>query len=442
MQRGAPAARPAPCGRARLRRPAPGDGFAGLVLAAARAPAAAPLRGRRAPAREPAPAAGTGAGERRLRRAALRAGGGAGCATPGACAGAAPRARARRDPGAAAAAVERPLSRDGDERRGGYSACGDLAITRWCGDGSGADSGLSCCLRDVDSGALWSAGWRPTLAVPDGYEACLSEGRVELRRRDHDILLATEIVVSPEDDIELRRMRVTNASSAARTLELTSHVPLAWRSAGAADALPGRHFLQTEILAERGAIPGTRRPARLDETAPWLLNLMAMHGAAAGRRLVRDRRHRAVGGDRPARGHAGLVADPVCAIRRVLTLAPGEEAVVDLVLGVAATRDEAVRLADKYRARVQAERAFDLAWTHSQALLRQLGAAEADTRLYARAWPAPCSIPNARCAPTRTSSGAAARGATGCGHMRSRASCRWCWPMCATAPGWHWRASW
>ncbi|WP_308622186.1 glucoamylase family protein [Massilia sp. Se16.2.3] len=133
---------------------------------------------------------------------------------------------------------------------GGYSACGDLAITRWCGDGSGADSGLSCCLRDVDSGALWSAGWRPTLAVPDGYEACLSEGRVELRRRDHDILLATEIVVSPEDDIELRRMRVTNASSAARTLELTSHVPLAWRSAGAADALPWP------------ALPADRNPGR------------------------------------------------------------------------------------------------------------------------------------------------------------------------------------
>ncbi|QNA97926.1 hypothetical protein [Massilia sp. Se16.2.3] len=204
---------------------------------------------------------------------------------------------------------------------------------------------------------------------------------------------------------------------------------------------PGRHFLQTEILAERGAILGTRRPARLDETAPWLLNLMAMHGAAAGDASYETDGTAPSVATGPLGGHAGLVADPVCAIRRVLTLAPGEEAVVDLVLGVAATRDEAVRLADKYRARVQAERAFDLAWTHSQALLRQLGAAEADTRLYARLAGA-VLYPERALRADPTSSGAAARGATGCGHMRSRASCRWCWPMCATAPGWHWRASW
>jgi cyclic beta-1,2-glucan synthetase len=47
------------------------------------------------------------------------------------------------------------------------------------------------------------------------YEAIFSEGRAEFRRRDHEIDTHTEIVVSPEDDIELHRVRITNRSRAA-----------------------------------------------------------------------------------------------------------------------------------------------------------------------------------------------------------------------------------
>ena len=103
---------------------------------------------------------------------------------------------------------------------GGYSRWQDLAVTRWREDSTRDPWGTFCYLRDVstegESGAAWSTAHQPTLARGQGYEAIFSEGRAEFRRRDGDFDTHTEIVVSPEDDIELRRVRITNRSAAPR----------------------------------------------------------------------------------------------------------------------------------------------------------------------------------------------------------------------------------
>jgi cellobiose phosphorylase len=44
----------------------------------------------------------------------------------------------------------------------------------------------------------------------------------------------------------------------------------------------------------------------------------------------------------------------------------------------------ALHLIDKYQDRHLADRVFELAWTHSQVVLRQLNASEADAQLYGR----------------------------------------------------------
>ena len=48
------------------------------------------------------------------------------------------------------------------------------------------------------------------------------------------------------------------------------------------------------------------------------------------------------------------------------------------------TREACLGLVDKYQDRRLADRVFDLAWTHSDVVLRQLNATEADAQLYAR----------------------------------------------------------
>nr|WP_229416660.1 glucoamylase family protein [Massilia sp. PDC64] len=258
----------------------------------------------------------------------------------------------------------------------GYSAWRDAAVTRWRADPTADDSGHVCYVRDVDSGALWSNTWQPTLARPEHYEARFSEGRAAFRRRDHGIELHTEIVVAPDDDVELRRLRIANRTGAARTIELTSY----------AELVPAA--VQMEILAERSALLCARRQE-------WVLKAMTVHGDETAAQFETDRarfigrgRSRAhpaaLEGRAPLGGSDGAVSDPALAIRRILTLAPHQETTVDIVLGVAGTRDHALRLIDKYRDRDVADRVPELAWTHGQVMLRQLNATEADAQLYAR----------------------------------------------------------
>ena len=58
--------------------------------------------------------------------------------------------------------------------------------------------------------------------------------------------------------------------------------------------------------------------------------------------------------------------------------------ILDLVIGAAESRETALALVEKYQNSRMADRAFDLAWTHSQVTLRHLNATEAEAQLYAR----------------------------------------------------------
>ncbi len=89
---------------------------------------------------------------------------------------------------------------------GGYSHWKDIAVTRWREDSTLDNWGAFCYIRDAENGNFWSATYQPTLKRSEKYEAIFSKGRAEFRRRDFDIDTHLEIVVSPEDNIELRRV--------------------------------------------------------------------------------------------------------------------------------------------------------------------------------------------------------------------------------------------
>lgn len=281
---------------------------------------------------------------------------------------------------------------------GGYSRWKDLAVTRWREDGTRDNWGGFCYLRDVATGEFWSSAYQPTLKISDTYEAIFSEGRAEFRRRDNDYETHTEIVVSPEDDIELRRLRITNRSRTRRVIEVTSYAEVVLASA-AADALHpafSNLFVQTEIVRDRQAILCNRRPRSEGEAVPWMFHLMAVHGADCGAASYETDRMRFIGRTRTLdapwalldadalSNSEGSVLDPIVAIRYQITLDPQQSATVDVVCGIGETRDAALGLVGKYRDRHLADRVFDLAWTHSGVNLQQINASESDAQLYAR----------------------------------------------------------
>jgi len=279
----------------------------------------------------------------------------------------------------------------------GYSHHNNLAVTRWREDATRDELGSFCYLRDVASGAYWSTTYQPTQHRGHNQEAIFSDGRAEFRVRERDFDCHTEIAVSPEDDIELRRLHLTNHGDQRRTLELTSYAEVVLAPA-LSDALHpafSKLFVQTELIRPLQAILCTRRPRSLLDATPWMCHVLAVHGVDIDTISYETDRARFIGRGRTLRapaaldrytealsGSAGPVLDPIVAIRCRITLAPGQAATVDLATGVADSRDACLQQVARYRDRHLADRVFDLAWPHSQVLLRQLNGSLNDARLF------------------------------------------------------------
>ena len=282
---------------------------------------------------------------------------------------------------------------------GGYSRWKGLDLTRWREDGTRDAWGSFCYVRDTESGAFWSAAHQPSLCLSESYEAIFSEGRAEFRRRDAGLETHSEIVVSPEDDIELRRTHITNRSRVRRSIEVTSYAEVVL-DPGASDALHpafGKLFVQTEIVRPRQALLCQRRPRASGEAPVFLFHLMAVHGADAHATSYETDRLRFIGRTRSLQSpraldadclalsdSAGAVLDPVLAIRHRIHLMPQQTVTLDLVWGASDNRAQALALVDKYRDRHLADRVLGLASTHAWVTLQQINASEAEAQLYAR----------------------------------------------------------
>ncbi|MDD4928345.1 MAG: glucoamylase family protein [Gallionella sp.] len=308
---------------------------------------------------------------------------------------------------------------------GGYCNWLGMSANRWREDATSDNWGTFIYLRDLDTGRYWSSAYQPTLRRADHYEAIFVQGRAEYRRRDQAIDTHTEICVSPEDDVVIRRVTLTNLSSRTRHIEVTSYaeVVLAPLNADLAHRAFSNLFVQTEIMPEQQAILCTRRRRTPGEATPWGFHLLAAPGAVAGeasyetdrarfigrgrtvanpialdsRSALRDsfrllRRRMAHNPDEPGSGDGsqplsntdGSVLDPIVAIRSTITLLPDESAIVQIISGISGTREAALALAEKYCDRHFVDRAFEMAWFQSQEVLRHLNASEADAQLFGR----------------------------------------------------------
>lgn len=281
---------------------------------------------------------------------------------------------------------------------GGYSRWKNMSLTRWREDSTCDNWGTFCFIRDLENDHYWSAAFQPTLQEGNNYEAVFSQGRAEFRRRDYSIETHTEIVVSPEDDIELRRIHITNRSRKKRIIEITSYAEVVLNSAAADEAHPAfsNLFIQTGILEARHAILCNRRPRSDEEQTPWMFHLMKVHDAQINHIAYETDRNQFIGRGftinrpkvmkqkDPLSGSNGSVLDPVIAIQYRIVIEPQETAIVDMIFGIADTKELCTGLVEKYQDRNLTNRVLELAWTHSQVILRQINAVEADAQLYSK----------------------------------------------------------
>ena len=280
----------------------------------------------------------------------------------------------------------------------GYSRWRDLAVTRWREDPTRDDWGSFVFLRDVDSGAVWSAGFQPTCAEPGSYDVTFKEDRAEFVRRDGTLTTRLEVLVSAESDAEVRRVSITNRGSRARRIELTSYseIVLAAPATDAAHPAFSKLFVHTEFIADSGAILATRRRRAPGEPQAWAAHLAVAEGETIGELQLETDRARFIGRGReltaaaamtaagPLSGTIGTVLDPIFSLRRCVRVAAGATAHVAFWTVVAPTRAEVLDLADKHRDVAAFDRAGTLAWTQAQVQLHHLGMPSDEADLFQR----------------------------------------------------------
>ena len=280
----------------------------------------------------------------------------------------------------------------------GYSRWRDIAMTRWREDATRDCWGSYIFLCDAQTGEVWSAGYQPSGVEPDAYEVCFYEDRAEFVRRDRALTTTLEVVVSPEDDAEMRRVSVTNLGTSTREIQVTSYAELclAPQAADAAHPAFSNLFVETDFDHEVGALLATRRRQSEKETAVWAAHVAVVEGETVGDLRFESDRSRFIGrghdvrnpvsiiDGRPLSNTVGSVLDPVFSLRRTVRIPPGATAHVVFSTIVASTREQVMELADKYRGAATFERTLALAWTQARVQLHHLDITLDEANLFQR----------------------------------------------------------
>jgi cyclic beta-1,2-glucan synthetase len=280
----------------------------------------------------------------------------------------------------------------------GFSRWRELAVTRWREDTTRDCWGTFVFLRDAETGDVWSAGFQPSGSEADQYEVVYSEDRAKIMQRHRSLTTTLEIVVSPEDDAELRRLTVTNLRNRDREIDFTSYAEIVLAPQGADVAHPAfsNLFVETEFVPELGTLLATRRPRSADEPQVWLAHLAAVEGETAGSLQYESDRARFLGRGRgvrtplsvidggPLSNTAGTVLDPILSLRQRVAIPPGGSVHLVFTTLVASSREEALEIAEKYRQPATFERASSLAWTQAQVQLHHLRITQDEAHLFQR----------------------------------------------------------
>jgi cyclic beta-1,2-glucan synthetase len=262
----------------------------------------------------------------------------------------------------------------------GYSRWNAFDITRWRADATLDQWGTFVLLREERSNITWSPTLQPVNGDRGESSAAFSADRAEFRR----VLLGVETVmsvsVSTDDDVEVRRLILTNRSRRARSMEITSYAELALapHAADASHQAFSKLFVETESAGD-GVLVAHRRLRSPDDPPLWVAHMIV---GASGHVEFESNRRAFLGRGRsiadaqalagPLSETTGAVLDPVAGLRCREFVEPRGRLELSFVTMAASSREDLLKLVAKHRRPEAAVRGLDLAWTHAQLEFRHL----------------------------------------------------------------------
>ncbi|NMA94473.1 MAG: glycosyl transferase [Clostridiales bacterium] len=280
---------------------------------------------------------------------------------------------------------------------GGYIKYKDAAISRWRQDTTKDDWGPSIYVQNLNSNNFWSATYMPCGHRADKYGVEFAVDRATFKRKDGSIKTRTDIIISPTQDVEIRRLTLKNTSSYRRVVDVTSYFELviAPLISDIAHRAFNNLFVVTEFVPEYNALIARRRPGANLESDIWVVHsVLVEEGEDIGALQYETNRMKFIGRGRdtaspvsmdpgtPLSNTVGAVIDPIMSLRKRVGIDAGGSAKVSYITGAATSRDEAISLARENSSQGSIESAFELAWTRNQVELKYLGISLEDANFY------------------------------------------------------------
>ncbi|MFZ7134368.1 MAG: GH36-type glycosyl hydrolase domain-containing protein [Eubacteriales bacterium] len=261
---------------------------------------------------------------------------------------------------------------------GGYSRAGGIQITRWREDPLNKKNGHLVFIRHLNANAIWSTSYDLLCREPDAYKVVFTPEKAEIYRSDEQFDTYMEVIVSPEDNVEMRKVKITNHSDTIANMEVTSYFEVVLTNPHADLAHPAfsNLFVRTEVITEMESLIASRRPRGNEEDEKWLFHTVRVdQGESQGFQFETNREtfigrgkelSQADALKQPLKDTAGIVLDPIMSLRKTLNIMPGTTVEITYITGVQDSRDDLLKLISKYRDYHNIVRTIELATTRSQ----------------------------------------------------------------------------
>ncbi len=274
----------------------------------------------------------------------------------------------------------------------GFSRWEEIDLTRWRADSTREECGVWIYLQDLDNGELWSAAEQPIGTLSGTPTVQFYPHQVEFRRNGHELGVTMEIVVAPEDDVEIRRISLTNQSERVRHITLTSYgeIILAPQAADARHPAFNNLFVESEYLTETNTLLFRRRLRSAGELPIYLAHSATVSpGQSITGSYETDRKQflgrgqslrtpAALNAGRKLSATVGNTLDPIMALAQTIELQPYASAQVSFITLAARSRDRALALVQRYQSAQTIERTFGQARLYAELELTRLELTVAD----------------------------------------------------------------
>jgi cyclic beta-1,2-glucan synthetase len=275
----------------------------------------------------------------------------------------------------------------------GVSRWNGQNISRWRDDLPRDGYGSFFYLRREGRTDLISLTASPAPGTGWRYQALFMADRVQFDAQGEDMVSCVTVLVSPEDDTELRIVTLRNTGNTAMTYELVSSFEPVLAAAAADEAHPAfsNLFIQTRWQPQWRALVMARRPRLHGDPEIAAAHFLAgTEGEVVALDCITDRRAFR-GRNRPL--DAPLLApqprdadrqpinglDPVACLRLRVRLEPGAVTRLTFATTAAVHESELEARIDSYLQPMHVERAIRMAATLAQVRLRDLGLAPEET---------------------------------------------------------------